>query len=59
MEKDPFNNIYIQRYQENSLPENPHQSNSLLVNYPRKIPTQKIPIWNIPTHAFKYSQLSF
>ena len=54
MEKDPFNNIYIQRYQENSLPENPHQSNSLLVNYPRKIPT-----WNIPTHAFKYSQQSF
>ena len=37
-------------YQENSHPENFHQSNSPLVNSPRKIPT-----WNIPTHVFKYS----
>ena len=35
---------------ENSHLENSQPSNSPLENSPRKIPTQKILIWNIPTH---------
>ena len=46
--------IYFLRYQENSHPENFHQSNSPLVN-----PLWKILTWNIPTHAFKYSRRVF
>ena len=46
--------IYFLRYQENSHPENFHQSNSPLVN-----PLWEILTWNITTHAFKYSRASF
>ena len=52
-------NAYTDRYQENFHPKNSHQSNSLLVSSPRRIPTQKVPTWNIPTHVFKYSHLGF
>ena len=52
------------RYQENSTlekshRENPHQSNSSLVIFPRNIPTQKFPTWNNPTYVFKYSNPGF
>ena len=46
--------IYFLQYQENSHPENFHQSNSPLVN-----PPWKISIWIISTHVFNYSLPSF
>ena len=41
-------------HQENSVPKNFPQSNSLWWILPWKIPTQKIPSWNIPIHVSKY-----
>ena len=46
------------RYQENSHPKNVHFENSTQ-STPQPRESHKIPIWNIPTHIFKYSHTGF